>query len=122
MSRSRLAAHVGRAYAAFRGSTAFLWLLFAVVAGWIGWNLIPGLPHWDDPEFGRLNLFLSVEASVTVSLLLAWSDRQAAAQRKLDERLLHLMEAVYALLLARRGEAAGDAGGGVGSAEPPAQE
>lgn len=81
-----------RLYASFRGSKWFLIALFAVVSVWIGWNVCPFLPHFDDAEFGRLNLFLSTEASLSVALLIIANERQDAKQREHLEHLLAIVE------------------------------
>lgn len=85
-------------YARFRGSRAFLIALAATIAIWIAWNLIPGLPHFDDPEFGRLNLALSTEASLSVALLIMAGDKQETAQREQLRYLQHQAAAIRALL------------------------
>ncbi len=81
-------------YASFRGSTAFLVVLAATIAIWIGWNESPGLPHFDDPEFGRLNLLLSTEASLSVALLIMANEKQDKAQQETLKHLLRLAETI----------------------------
>lgn len=81
-------------YARFRGSTAFLAALAATITVWIGWNEMPGLPHFDDPEFGRLNLLLSTEASLSVALLIMANDKQNRAQQEILRQLLRLTETI----------------------------
>jgi len=85
---------VAGAYARFRGGKAFLITLAALLAFWIIWNLLPFLPHFDGPQFGRLNLFLSSEASLSVALLIMANEKQEAAQRKQLEYMMHLMTAI----------------------------
>ncbi len=85
---------IARRYAAFRCGKWFFLALAGIVAFWTIWNSCPFLPHFDDSEFGRLNLFLSVEASLSVALLLIANERQEAAQR---EQLAHLLSLVEGL-------------------------
>jgi hypothetical protein len=90
---------VASAYAKFRSSRRFFALLGVVVLFWVGWNLVPGLPHFDSAEFGRLNLLLSMEASVTVGLVLLDGARQFAdlmrELRYLHERLASVSTASH---------------------------
>lgn len=86
------------AYAKFRGSKIFLIVLASILFVWIGWNELPFLPHFDDEGFGRLNLFLSTEASLSVALLMMANDKQDALAKKQMEYQQHLLEAVLHLL------------------------
>lgn len=83
-----------RLYAAFRASIWFLALLVVFVSAWIAAHFVFGL----DREFGALNLILSIEASLAVTMLIMANQRQDAAQRRQLEYMLHLMEAVAAQL------------------------
>ena len=89
-------------YARFRSSRGFLIALAVLVFGWIGWNEMPFVPHFDDGEFGRLNLFLSTEASLSVALLIMAGEKQEATQREQLRYIQHLMEATVALLEQRQ--------------------
>ncbi|MGH8144314.1 MAG: DUF1003 domain-containing protein [Steroidobacteraceae bacterium] len=86
-------------YANFRGSRLFLLILSAFLAIWFVVNLVPGLPHFDRPDFGVLNVILSAEASLSVALLMAAAERQDEIQRRELEYLLHLIEANHAVLV-----------------------
>lgn len=84
-------------YARFRGSPWFLGSLLVVVAGWLGWNHVPFLPHVDFLTIDGLNLFLSIEASGSVALLIMDSeraDRRAEAQSKAIHDLLKAAVAI----------------------------
>jgi len=109
-------------YAKFRGSVWFLIVLAAIVGFWIIWNLIPGLPHFDDPEFGRLNLALSTEASLSVALLIIAGDKQDRLQRQQLVYMQHLLEAMRDELLARRSDGDAAAAAGLGSSDTTATE
>ncbi len=85
---------IAGAYARFRGSRLFLIVLTAVILFWVIWNSIPGLPHFDGDGFGRLNLLLSSEASISVALLIMANDKQDHAQSVQQKYMLHLLEAV----------------------------
>lgn len=69
---------LARTYAAFRGSPIFLLILTAYVAGWIGVHYVTGF----DPEFGILNMSLSIEASVSLAFFTMIGERQARMQSK----------------------------------------
>lgn len=82
-------------YAHFRSSRLFLLLLCVFLAFWFGCNLIPSLPHFDRPGFGVLNVILSVEASLSVALLMAAAERQDEVQRRQLAYMLHVIEATH---------------------------
>jgi uncharacterized membrane protein len=86
------------AYARFRGGRAFLIALAVIIAGWIGWTELPGVPHFDGQEFGRLNLFLSAEASLSVALLIMAGEKRERQQRAQLEHIEHLVEMAEAAL------------------------
>ena len=54
----RIAEFVAR----FCGSITFVWIHAAVFASWLGWNVLPGLPHFDPYPFTFLTLVVSLEA------------------------------------------------------------
>lgn len=107
-----------RAYARFRGSRNFLLGLAAFIAAGLAAHFVLG---WD-ADFGALNLLLSMEASLSVALLMMWNERQDEAEAKRLEYLVHLMEAVRDGLVVARGLDARNAGGGVAAPEPPPQD
>jgi uncharacterized membrane protein len=59
--RSR-ADRVAELVARFCGTIRFVWIHAAVFAGWLAWNTIPGLPHFDPYPFTFLTLCVSLEA------------------------------------------------------------
>lgn len=92
-------------YARFRGSKAFLWSLATFVFVWLLGHFTFGL----DPTFGGLNLCLSIEASLSVALLIMYNEkfeRRRFEQEQLTEKrrtedmrhMLDMMEATKALL------------------------
>lgn len=89
------------AYARWRTGRLFLIALCGFCAVWIVWNLLPWLPHFDDPGFSRLTLVLSVEASIAASIILAVQEKQDAVQRRQALYMLHIMEALHAKILGR---------------------
>lgn len=93
-------------YARLRTSWGFVLGVIIIVAAWILWNLVPGIPHFDDPEFGRLNLLLSTEASVGGVVLLMVVERQSKQHTDNLARMRSLIEAVRDLLVEQRRTAA----------------
>lgn len=75
-------------YARFRASTAFLVVLVLFVASWIAAHLLWGL----DSDWGLLNLILSIEASISVALIIMANDRQETIEKKQLTYMQHLME------------------------------
>lgn len=66
----------GERFVKFRTSRAFVVTLAVVCGVWMVWNLIPGLPHFDGTDFGRLTMILSIEASLAASFILEDGARQ----------------------------------------------
>jgi uncharacterized membrane protein len=56
--------------ARFCGSIRFVWAHAALFAVWIGWNVLPGLPHFDPYPFTFLTLVVSLEAIFLSSFIL----------------------------------------------------
>jgi uncharacterized membrane protein len=56
--------------ARFCGSITFVWMHAAIFACWIGWNVLPGLPHFDAYPFTFLTLVVSLEAIFLSSFIL----------------------------------------------------
>ena len=81
-------------YKRFRGSKYFLIALLTFITAALALHFVLGI----DPEFGALNLALSIEASVGMSLFMAIADRQDVQQAKQLEYMQHLMEAQLALV------------------------
>ena len=56
--------------AKFCGSITFVWIHVAGFAFWIGWNVLPRLPHFDPYPFTFLTLCVSLEAIFLSSFIL----------------------------------------------------
>ena len=63
-------------FARFLGTGRFLVIMTAVIVIWIGFNVIPGLPHPDKYPFLFLTLALSLQASYAAPLILLAQNRQ----------------------------------------------
>jgi len=92
-------------YAKFRGSEAFLYAVATFVGVWLLGHFTFGV----DPTFGGLNLCLSIEASLSVALLIMHNQksevRRVEEERKARERhqkdmkhMLDIMEGIKLLL------------------------
>lgn len=67
--------------AEFTGSITFLVLNAIWFMVWIGWNVIPGLHHFDPYPFGFLTMTVSLEAIFLSIFVLVSQNRQAAKDR-----------------------------------------
>lgn len=76
---------IADAMAAKVGSWGFLIGQTTVLAGWVGCNLIPGLPHWDEQPFILLNLVFSFASAYTAPIVLMSQNRQSDAEREKSE-------------------------------------
>ncbi|MDO4612450.1 MAG: DUF1003 domain-containing protein [Actinomycetaceae bacterium] len=76
------------AIARFSGTPKFLVYLTVFIVVWIGWNSLPGLPHFDKPELGftALTLMLSLQASYAAPLILLAQNRQDDRDRVTAEQ------------------------------------
>jgi uncharacterized membrane protein len=74
--------HLADALAAKVGSWAFLIGQTTVLAGWIGANTLPGVPHWDQSPFILLNLVFSFASAYTAPVVLMSQNRQSEEDRK----------------------------------------
>lgn len=61
---------VAAGVAGFCGSITFVWIHAALFAGWIGWNVLPDVPHFDPYPFIFLTLCVSLEAIFLSSFIL----------------------------------------------------
>jgi uncharacterized membrane protein len=64
------------------GSWAFLIGQSAVLTGWVGFNLMPGVPHWDQSPFILLNLVFSFASAYTAPVVLMSQNRQSEEDRE----------------------------------------
>ncbi len=67
------------------GSWRFLISQSAVLAGWVGLNMMPGVPHWDQSPFMMLNLVFSFASAYTAPIVLMSQNRQSDIDRKNDK-------------------------------------
>src|SRR6266480_2792525 len=72
------------AITAFTGSMSFVYLHLALYGGWIAWNLMPVIPHFD-PTFVILAMEASVEAIFLSTFVLISQNRALVATDKRDE-------------------------------------
>ncbi|BAY10148.1 DUF1003 domain-containing protein [Calothrix sp. NIES-2098] len=70
----KLASHVG--------SWKFLICQSTILAGWVGMNLAPGVPHWDESPFIMLNLVFSFASAYTAPIVLMSQNRQSDTDRR----------------------------------------
>lgn len=64
------------------GSWAFLIGQSTILAGWITFNSIPGLPHFDEQPFILLNLVFSFASAYTAPVVLMSQNRQSEEDRE----------------------------------------
>jgi uncharacterized membrane protein len=67
------------------GSWKFLICQSTVLAGWVGINLMPGVPHWDASPFMMLNLVFSFASAYTAPIVLMSQNRQSDTDRRNSE-------------------------------------
>lgn len=77
---------IAGAVARFCGSMAFVWVHVAWFGGWIAWNTIAGLPHFDTFPFTFLTLVVSLEAIFLSTFILISQNMDT----RLSERRNHL--------------------------------
>ena len=64
------------------GSWSFLIGQTAVLGFWVGSNLTPGMPHWDESPFILLNLVFSFASAYTAPVVLMSQNRQSEEDRE----------------------------------------
>ncbi len=64
------------------GSWSFLIVQSSILSIWIGMNLLPGFPHWDESPFILLNLVFSFASAYTAPIVLMSQNRQSDVDRK----------------------------------------
>ncbi|NMF66652.1 DUF1003 domain-containing protein [Brasilonema octagenarum] len=64
------------------GSWGFLIGQSAILAGWVGLNAMPGVPHWDESPFMMLNLVFSFASAYTAPIVLMSQNRQSDTDRR----------------------------------------
>lgn len=65
----------------FVGSWPFLIIQSTIIVGWIAWNSIPGLPHFDEAPFILLTLILSLQAAYAAPIIMMSQNRQSDRDR-----------------------------------------
>jgi len=75
--RSTTLEKIADVIAEFSGSIPFLILNAAWFLGWIVWNMIPRVPHFDPYPFGFLTMVVSLEAIFLSIFVLVSQNRQA---------------------------------------------
>ncbi|MBW4450915.1 MAG: DUF1003 domain-containing protein [Spirirestis rafaelensis WJT71-NPBG6] len=83
--KSTLGHRLADSMAAEVRSWRFLISQSAVLAGWVGLNMMPGVPHWDQPPFMMLNLVFSFASAYTAPIVLMSQNRQSDIDRKNDK-------------------------------------
>lgn len=76
---------VADAMAAKIGSWGFLIGQTTFLAGWVGFNITPGVPHWDEKPFILLNLMFSFASAYTAPIVLMSQNRQSDIEREKNE-------------------------------------
>lgn len=64
------------------GSWGFLIGQTTVLTAWVGCNLTPGMPHWDESPFILLNLVFSFASAYTAPVVLMSQNRQSEEDRQ----------------------------------------
>lgn len=64
------------------GSWSFLIGQTSILTAWVGLNLTPGVPHWDESPFILLNLVFSFASAYTAPIVLMSQNRQSDVDRE----------------------------------------
>src|SRR5919202_2941924 len=64
------------------GSWSFLIAQTGVLSAWVGCNLMPGVPHWDESPFILLNLVFSFASAYTAPVVVMIQNRQSEEDRE----------------------------------------
>jgi len=67
------------------GSWSFLTVQTTILMGWVGFNVMPGVPHWDEQPFILLNLVFSFASAYTAPIVLMSQNRQSDIEREKNE-------------------------------------
>ena len=70
LAKRSMADHLAAFVARFCGSMAFVWAHVLIFGGWLVFNTLPGLPHFDPYPFTFLTLVVSLEAIFLSSFIL----------------------------------------------------
>lgn len=85
-------------YKKFRSGRAFFLVLSVFIAVWLLLHKLINL----DPDYGILNLLLSIEASVSMSLFMMLSERQDELQRQQDANVDIILRTILDVAQATR--------------------
>jgi uncharacterized membrane protein len=70
VAKRTIADRIAEFVARFCGSITFVWIHAVLFTAWIGWNVLPHLPHFDPYPFVFLTLCVSLEAIFLSSFIL----------------------------------------------------
>jgi uncharacterized membrane protein len=73
------------AVAAAMGSWRFIIIQSAIVAAWIGANIVAAVHHFDPYPFILLNLLFSTQAAYAAPIIMMSQNRQASKDRQRDD-------------------------------------
>ncbi|ARV57843.1 hypothetical protein BZZ01_03635 [Nostocales cyanobacterium HT-58-2] len=85
LSQPTFGQRLADAMAAKVGSWSFLTVQTGILATWVGMNMMPGVPHWDEQPFILLNLVFSFASAYTAPVVLMSQNRQSEEDRKNSE-------------------------------------
>jgi CRP/FNR family cyclic AMP-dependent transcriptional regulator len=91
-------------FAETMGSWAFIIVQSTILAVWVVWNAIPGLPHWDEYPFIFLNLALSFQAAYAAPIIMMSQNRASNKDRisaEIDHQINIKAEIKTGLIMAR---------------------
>lgn len=77
-------------YRRLRTGKSFLIILSVFIATWLGLDWVLDF----DPDYTRINLILSTEASISVAMLLAAQEATDKLQHALDQQTHDIVEAI----------------------------
>ncbi len=83
LDRRTTGERLGDLIAGAAGSLTFVCVHILEFSVWIGWNLAPGVRHFDPPPFSLLSTIVALEAILLVSFILM---RQVRIGRRAEER------------------------------------
>lgn len=91
-------------FAGIMGSWTFIIVQSVLLGFWVCWNVIPGLPHWDEYPFIFLNLALSFQAAYAAPIIMMSQNRASDKDRlaaEIDHQVNIKAEVKTGLIMAR---------------------
>ena len=79
--RLTLGQRVADAFADKMGSWTFIIAQSVILLFWVIWNVVPGVPHWDEYPFIFLNLALSFQAAYAAPIIMMSQNRSSNKDR-----------------------------------------